>query len=254
MAQRTRAQRLNGIFPLSYMGVIPVSPVNFVIDNRAPTINDSKNFYIGDLWLDDSSLSLTPPVAPTVADLWMLVSLSGNNAVWVNFASGIAALQSLTGNSGGPVFVDGSDNINVVGDGIGITIVGNPATHTLTASLVGGGVAAQSFPTDSGTATPVAGVLNIIAGVSSSNSGKTVEFSGFGNTVELNVSDNNENTLAGQGAGQFLSSGTHNTGFGVSALNSSPLGLSGSFNTAVGHIAGFDITAGSFSTVIGAGA
>lgn len=250
MPQRSRAQRLNGIFPLSYMGVVPVSPVNFVMDDRDPNINDSKNFYIGDLWLNIGTL---PAIPPTTADLWMLVSLIGNNATWINFASGISALQSLTGNSGGPVAPDGADNINVVGDGIGITIVGNPATNTLTASLVGGGSAASSFPTDAGTATPAAGVLNIIAGVSSSNAGKTVQFAGFGNTVELSVSDGDNNTLVGLNSGQFLSPGVvGNTGLGAASLNSNSLGLSGSYNTAVGISAGGDITGSSFNTIIGA--
>ena len=40
MAQRSRAQRLNGLFPLSYVGVIPVSPPNFIMDDRPPTVND----------------------------------------------------------------------------------------------------------------------------------------------------------------------------------------------------------------------
>src|SRR5690606_4767648 len=83
MAQRTRSQRLNGLFPLSYTGVVPVSPVNFVIDNRPPTTQDYKNFYIGDLWLDMSTN--TPP---TNSDVWMLVSVTNNVATWVHFGSG----------------------------------------------------------------------------------------------------------------------------------------------------------------------
>jgi hypothetical protein len=43
-------------------------------------------------------------------------------------------VETLTGNTGGPVGPDASDNINVIGDGT-ITIAGNPGTNTLTASI-----------------------------------------------------------------------------------------------------------------------
>ncbi len=195
MAQRTRAQRLNGLFPLSYMGVVPVSPVNFVIDNRPPTINDSKNFYIGDLWLDDSSM----PVAPTVENLWILVSLSRNDATWVNFA--------------------------------------------------GGGIAAESFPTDSGTAVPVANALNIIAGNSLLNSGSTVKFTGSGNTVLLNVTDLvNTNTLIGGTAGNLTLTGTANTGLGSNTLHALTTGVQ---NTAIGVASGQLMTTGSHNVLAG---
>ena len=51
-----------------------------------------------------------------------------------NFPGGF--VQTITGNSGGAV-APLAGNINVVGDGTNITIVGNPGTHTLTASLTG---------------------------------------------------------------------------------------------------------------------
>lgn len=154
MAQRSRAQRLNGLFPLSYVGVVPVSPPNFIMDDRAPTINDSKNVYIGDLWLDTS----TQP--PTASDLWMLVSLAGNVATWVNFGAG--NLESLTGNSGGPVFPDGADNINILGDGTTINVVGNPGTNTLTISAVGTGLVSSLTGNSGGPVFPTAGNTNIV--------------------------------------------------------------------------------------------
>lgn len=154
MVQRTRAQRLNGLFPLSYVGVVPVSPPNFIMDDRAPTINDSKNFYIGDLWLDTST---QPPLA---SDLWMLVSLAGNVATWVNFGAG--NVESLTGNSGGPVFPDGADNINVIGDGTTVNVVGNPGTNTLTISAVGTGLVSSLTGNSGGAVFPLAGNINTV--------------------------------------------------------------------------------------------
>lgn len=48
-------------------------------------------------------------------------------------------VETLTGNSGGAVGPDGSDNINVVGDGTTINVVGNPGTNTLTISAINSG-------------------------------------------------------------------------------------------------------------------
>jgi hypothetical protein len=45
----------------------------------------------------------------------------------------VGAVMTLTGNSGGAVGPDGSQNINVVGAG-SITVTGNPGTNTLTIS------------------------------------------------------------------------------------------------------------------------
>ncbi len=45
-------------------------------------------------------------------------------------------VETLTGNSGGAVGPDGSNNINVVGTG-SITVSGNPGTNTLTISATG---------------------------------------------------------------------------------------------------------------------
>jgi len=103
--------------------------------------------------------------------IWQLVSLAGNStsagalANWVMVGGGgSGTVISLTGNSGGAVLPT-AGNINVIGDGVGINIVGTPGSSTLTASLVGGGIAAQSFVTASGTAVPnSAGVINITNG------------------------------------------------------------------------------------------
>jgi hypothetical protein len=87
-----------------------------------------------------------------------------------------SVVEKLTGNTGGPVGPDSSDNINVVGDGTTIDIIGNPGTHTLTASVIGGNT--NQFDTDSGIATPVAGVLNVHGGMG-------IEVTGAGNTVTI---------------------------------------------------------------------
>ena len=152
------------------MGVNPYTPVPFYSRASDPTPNDSQNFILGTIWLN--TLSET---------IWFLVNLDGGVATWVQLsAGGGGTVISLMGNSGGAVMPT-SGNINVLGDGLGIVITGNPGTSTLTASLVGGGIAGQSFVTSSGTALPNgAGVLNVLGGTGIS----TV---GAGNTVAIAI-------------------------------------------------------------------
>jgi len=87
-----------------------------------------------------------------------------------------SVVESLTGNTGGAVDPDVANNINVVGDGTTVTVAGNPGTNTLTISVIGGD--ANSFPTDSGTAVPIAGVLHI-------EGGKGIFVSGASNVVTV---------------------------------------------------------------------
>lgn len=241
MPQRTRAQRLNGLFPLSYMGVVPVSPVNFVIDNRPPTVNDYKNFYVGDLWLDVDTN--TPP---TNEDIWMLVSVASNSATWINFGGGDT--ETLSGDSGvNPVFPDGADNINVFGDNAaGITVSGD-GVNTLTVTTTG--ILAHDYVTDNGTATPAAGILNIITNQAVNNAGATFQFSGAGNTVQLNTTDTtNHNTFISADCGNLTLTGTQNMGFcegGLTALTT------GSSNLCAGYQSGLSLQDGINNTFLG---
>lgn len=203
--------RRSGLNPSAYLGVEPVSPPQFEIHERSPTANDYLNFNVGTLWLHKA-----PNINPTVEDLYILTSKNAGVATWRNFASGTTTAETLTGNTGGAVGVDVNDNINVVGDGTGITIAGNQATNTLTASLIGGGIASQSFPTDSGTATPNAtGVLNVLGG---NNIGTT----GAGNTVTINVDGTTNHSLqVGNATGSL-------TSLSVGATGSLLVGVTGS--------------------------
>jgi hypothetical protein len=81
---------------------------------------------------------------------------------------------TLTGNSGGAVGPDGGGNIDVVGSGT-VSVAGNPGTNTLTISVSGS--VPDTFHTDSGDATPAAGIINIegdSAAITTSGSGNTV--------------------------------------------------------------------------------
>lgn len=90
-----------------------------------------------------------------------------NNAV---FPWGVA-VRSLTGDTGGVVASDGSDNINILGSG-SITVTGNPLTNTLT--IAASGIGIQEIKDDTGTSsTPLANVWNLV--------GDTVMGDGFAN-------------------------------------------------------------------------
>ncbi len=156
-------------------------------------------------------------------------------------------VETLTGNSGGAVGPDGSNNINVVGDGTTIDVTGNPGTNTLTISALSSG-GATSFPTDSGTATPAAGVLNIIADNAANNAGSSVLFSGSGNTVLLNVTDASNNTIIGQSSGNLTLAGQDNVILGVASGVSI---ATSSNNIMVGVTVGDFITTGNNNILIG---
>jgi len=162
-----------------------------------------------------------------------------------------SVVQTLKGNSGGPVGPDGTNNINVVGDGVGITVAGSSVTNTLTISLVGGGPVVEEFHTDNGdVAIPIAGVINIITDVANQNSGSSVAFSGIGNIITLNLTDSNINTIIGQDSGNPTISGLSNTVLGASsAINIS----TGNSNTFIGGDAAPNITTGNLNTIIGSG-
>ena len=156
--------RLTGRQASNYQGVQASSPPNFVVHPRVPTPTDWQNFYLGDLW------EVNNTTLPQDQFVYILVSLRNNIARWIRFAGGNGNLTSLTSNSGGTVFGDALQNINTVGDGTTITGIGDPATNTITFSVIGG-MAANSFvasnvttPTGlGGIAAPITGVINVQA-------------------------------------------------------------------------------------------
>lgn len=214
------SNRLGGKQGTAYTGTNANQPPNWTFQERDPGIYDSQNVSLGDLWLN----KLTKKV-------WVLVSLAGNStsrgilADWKEWAGG-GDLDTLTGNNTGVVVSgDANRNINIVGDGTSIDITGNAGTNTLTVSADGS--VSQSFPTDSGTATPAAGILNILAQNATLGCGATVLFSAPGpsNTVQLNVTDSLGNTIIGEDAGNLTLTSTDCTILGSSsgiALTSSP--------------------------------
>ena len=238
---------------------------NYFVD-RDPTQYDSKNYFLMDEWLN--TLTNTP---------WKLVSLQGTNtskgslATWIKFGAG--DLQSLTSNSGGVVNPDAAFNINVVGDGVTITGVGNPATHTITLSAMSTGTV-ESLTTDDGhIVTPTAGTIIIHGGTGIATTGtvgpNTVTVSTTGAVPLVFHTDNGDATPASNaitfnavtqagssvtfsGSGHTVSLNTtdanSNTIIGLGAGNAT---ISGTTNVGLGFDAGHALTSGAGNTLIG---
>ncbi len=240
------SNRLGGKQGTAYLGTNANQPPNWVFSDRDPNQYDVNNVSLGDLWLNQVDESA-----------WILVSLAGDVgskgslATWVSLANDAhGALSTLTANTGGVIAGDNNGNINVVGDGVGITITGDPVTHTLTASLVGGGIGAQTFDADFGSAIPAAGVVNVIANNAGLNSGSSVSITGAGNTLTLNVTDLADNTIIGKSSGNLAMTGGDNTILGEASGVSL---ASGSDNTIIGGTSGNALTSGSNNILLGSG-
>lgn len=179
MAIKNRPTQLNGINPLSYVGVNPYTPPAMYQLSRPPTVRDNAGFQIGDFWMNETN-----------NDLWYLAKKSNppqyQDALWVLLNNG-ADLETLTGDVGGPVGPDANRNIDTLGTAGEILVTGTPGTNTLTWSLDGS--VATSYPTDAGTAIPAAGVLNVFGGTA----GRDINTTGAGNTVRVEL--NNAITL-----------------------------------------------------------
>lgn len=246
MAGNVQKKLTMGIHPLSYLGVNAESPPNSILlMNQDPTSSDWQNFIVGDIWINENGNPT--PASPRI---WMLGSISHRIATWILIASGAGDVSTLTGNTtlGGPPMPVPPllGNINVVGDGTTINVDGNPATHTLTISAIGTGLV-QRFVTDNGTATPIAGVIDIFA---QPQAGSSVTFSAATNVIRLNTSDALGNTIIGNSAGNPGISGGTNTAVGTTSLNAL---TSGTTNTAIGWASQLFVDSGSANTSCGTG-
>jgi hypothetical protein len=110
-----RAKQKTGIDPLSYMGVDPASPNNFIVDNRDPEGSDYRGYELGDEWLNVLS-----------GDAFKLVSKSGFVSTWTLLGGSSATLTFNTDGgsavtSGNAITIAGGTNINTAGAGATVT-------------------------------------------------------------------------------------------------------------------------------------
>lgn len=198
----------------STSGNAPTDPFITHFETRDPTPLDV-NYPIQKRWINK-----------TFDSEWILEGFSSAGgvvtAIWSKIAGGTKIVETLTGNTGGPVGTDGSNNINVVGDVTTINIVGNPATHTLTAST--GGSVATSYVENVGTATPSGGILNVLGGTA-------IATAGAGNTITINAAGSVATTYT-ENAGTATPSGNNLNVLGGTGITTAGAGSTITINAA----------------------
>lgn len=177
-------------------------------------------------------------------------------------AGSSSALSWTAAPTNGQILIGGtgvSPSLNTLTAGSGISITN--ASNSITIAATGAGEVSQ-INGDSGSATPSGGAITFNA---NSNSGASVVFAASGSTVNLKVTDTNDNTLIGLGAGNGTLSGTNNTALGNNALlnatsassnvaigaNALLSSTSAGENVAIGYDCGRSITTGQDNTIIG---
>ena len=180
------------------------SPFVDVFKARDPTTSDItsetsiNNYAIQQKWLNTATNTL-----------WelknFLTSQGITTANWIKIG-GSNNVETLTGNSGGPVGPDGTNTINVVGDGVYLTTVGNPPTHTLTIETAGG--LATVYTENTGIAIPAAGNLNVFgtSPIATTGSGNTITISSDG-TIATTYVENTGSAIPSGGILNVLGTG-----------------------------------------------
>lgn len=247
-------QRLNGLHSLSYMGDNAVQPPDFVTKSRAPNSSDSKNFALGDIWLDTTGY---PNTIPTAASIYMLVALIGNQATWVSFGAGtvtsVTAGENLndSGTATDPI-INLNRTIhwpNTTADGLqgaiylGATCAANECT--------GGTLFLHNYGTQNVFLGSPAGNLTLNATTSSGNVG----IGNFALSALTAAANNNvaigfdagssgtifgNNVFVGANSGQYITSGTNNTFLGFATGNA--LTFNGDNNIFIGQSSGGSLT------------
>jgi hypothetical protein len=115
-----------------------------------------------------------------------------NAGAFDNNPSGSMTIDTITGNTGGPIGPDGADNINIVGAG-GVNVAGNAGTNTLTITVAGMGftwnvITSATNPNqiveDNGYITKGAGAVTLVL-PAAANIGDTFVIAGYGNLWTL---------------------------------------------------------------------
>jgi hypothetical protein len=101
------------------MGVNPVAPSNFIIDNRDPGPSDYAEYNVGDEWENEITLAV-----------WKLVSKGSESApyvaTWVQLTGGSGSTTDFKGDSGTAVPSGGI--INITGDGVSVATLASGNT------------------------------------------------------------------------------------------------------------------------------
>jgi hypothetical protein len=183
---------ISGQNPLSAVGVNAQYPPNTIQQRRDPTPNDSMNVSLNDFWLNTVTTGLFvltslsegiavwaslnagaadnfPTNSGTAIPVGGILNIFGSSGILTSGSgntvtitpNGSMIAETLTSNTGGAVSPL-LGNINIVGDGTTITGVGDPATHTITLSLVSTGAIETLTGNSGGAIAPTAGNINFV--------------------------------------------------------------------------------------------
>ena len=163
----------NGLNPLSYLGVNSPNPsAQTITKNTNPTVNDSLNFTIGDIWINQNT------AVPNTEAVFMLTALNGGQATWVEIGATANVLNVL-----------GGTNITVNTVGVNATINLNPSV------VLAGSLQAGTTITAGTGLTVTTGNLNVTSGnisqvsVSNNDVGSTHQFLKSHNNAVVQVGD-----------------------------------------------------------------
>ena len=157
------SDKLSGSNTQAYLGVEAISPPDFVIVKRDPTVNDYKNYTISTIWLNKVSLYL-----------YMLVDKKFGIATWkrLDMISNGLDGQVLIGGGVDPVWNYITSPLNTLSFGYGAN----------TLSMDVSGSIANRYDTDVGFAVPLVNVLQVIGGTN-------INTAGAGNIVTVHLDD-----------------------------------------------------------------
>lgn len=245
-------QGLNGLNPLSYMGVNPGTPPNLKTYRRAPTVNDSQNFLIGAIWLYPQETT------PATSLVWMLTALVGGQATWqmISFDGGGLLERIVTDNgtvipAADAINAFGGDNINTEaipdgGDNLIInlnTSIFQPATSADSTSgmyALGGNRFLYSYGPTNTFVGSVSGNLTLTPGSALNNTG-------VGGAALSSLTTGSNNTGLGSISGNSITTGSNNLSAGSGALDTL---TTGSDNIVLGVNAGEAYTTSESSNII----
>lgn len=246
-------QRLNGLYnSLAYMGVNAVQPPNLTERTYDPTSADSKNFSLGDLWLNTDDQGL-----------WVLLSLAGNIADWREIATGtIASFSTFHTDNGDATVVANAITFNAVSQaGATVTFSGAGSTVRLNVTTgannttVGGSSGNTTLTGVNNTAfgfntlhSLTTGSTNTAMGVNAGAAITTaIQNTLFGANAGAVITTGNQNTLIGRGVGILMTTAANNIGVGSLSL----AGLTtGTNNTCMGQGAGLNYTSSESSNIV----
>ncbi len=235
-------QKLNGINPLSYIGVNANQPPNILFKNRAPTTTDSKNVTLGTWWLNT-----------TTENLYYLGSFIEGGvpgaASWNIIASSAGSVIQLTADDA-TVAIPVAGNIRIAGQhGLNTYAAGNTMNIAINNAITLGDLAvitgSPAITLTTGDATITSGNINM----STTNAAGTIGIIKW-NAIRWIHNFGSFNTFVGQAAGNLTLTGTANSSTGIGAFALAGL-TSGGSNTAVGFTALSGTTSGAENTSVG---